>query len=101
MFTWDDVGKLADRDLQTFLRAVEESDLVMALKATHKAMQDKILANMSESLRGHITEEVERLGPMRLREVETVQLRLVHLVRQLEEEGKITIVRGVEHEDFV
>ena len=62
---------------------------------------DKILGNMSERVRTFITEEMEFQGPMRLSEVEEVQLRIVQQVRQLEEQGQITIVRGDADDAFV
>ena len=64
-------------------------------------LKDKILGNLSEQTRQSITEEMEFLGPMRLSEVEEVQLEIVHQVRQLEEEGQLTIVRGDGDDSFV
>jgi flagellar motor switch protein FliG len=65
-------------------------------------MKDKVLGNMSEGVRTFITEEMEFQGPMRLSEVEEeVQLRIVQQVRQLEEQGQITIIRGDTDDQFV
>ncbi len=64
-------------------------------------MKDKILGNMSEPVRTFISEEMEFLGPMGLSEVEEVQLRIVQQVRQLEEQGQVTIVRGDADDSFV
>jgi flagellar motor switch protein FliG len=94
MFTFGDISKLTDRELQILLREVDQKDLVIALKAAEEELKDKILGNMSERVRTFITEEMEFLGPMRLSEVEEVQLRIVQQARQLEEMGYITIVRG-------
>ncbi len=101
MFTFADISKLTDRELQVLLREVDQKDLVIALKAAEEELKDKILGNMSERVRQFITEEMEFLGPMRLSEVEEVQLRIVQQVRQLEEQGQITIIRGEADDTFV
>ena len=101
MFTFADISKLTDRELQVLLREVDQKDLVVALKAAEEELKDKILGNMSERVRTFITEEMEFLGPMRLSEVEEVQLRIVQQVRQLEEQGQVTIVRGDADDSFV
>ena len=101
MFTFADISKLSDRELQTLMREVDQKDLVIALKAAEEELKDKILGNMSERVRTFVTEEMEFLGPMRLSEVEEVQLRIVQQVRQLEEQGQVTIVRGDVDDAFV
>jgi len=101
MFVFDDISKLTDREIQTLMREVDQKDLVVALKGSADDMKDKVLGNMSERVRTFITEEMEFLGPMRLSEVEEVQLRIVQQVRQLEEQGQITIVRGDSDDQFV
>ena len=101
MFTFADISKLTDRELQILLREVDQKDLVIALKAAEEELKDKILGNMSERVRTFISEEMEFLGPMRLSEVEEVQLRIVQQVRQLEEQSQVTIVRGDADDSFV
>ena len=101
MFVFADISKLTDREIQTLMREVDQKDLVVALKGSAEEMKDKILGNMSERVRTFITEEMEFLGPMRLSEVEEVQLRIVQQVRQLEEQGQISIVRGDSEDQFV
>ena len=101
MFTFADINKLTDRELQILMREVDQKDLVIALKAAEDELKDKILGNMSERVRTFISEEMEFLGPMRLSEVEEVQLRIVQQVRQLEEQGQVTIVRGEADDTFV
>ena len=101
MFVFDDISKLTDREIQTLMREVDQKDLVVALKSSTEELKDKILGNMSERVRTFITEEMEFQGPMRLSEVEEVQLRIVQQVRQLEEQGQITIVRGDSEDSFV
>jgi flagellar motor switch protein FliG len=94
MFVFDDISRLTDLEIQTLLGDIDQKDLVISLKAASEELKNKILSNMSEKVRTFITEEMEFLGPMRLREVEKVQLRIVQQVRQLEEQGRVTIVRG-------
>lgn len=84
------------------MRDVDKKDLVVALKSAWEEMKDKVLGNMSERVRTFITEEMEFQGLMRLSEVEEeVQLRIVQQVRQLEEQGEITIIRGDTDDQFV
>lgn len=101
MFVFGDIARLTDREIQTLLREVDQKDLVIALKAADDELKEKVLSNMSERVRTFINEEMEYLGPMRLSEVEEVQLRIVQQVRQLEEQGQITIVRGEADDQFV
>ena len=101
MFVFDDIAKLTDRELQILLRDVDQKDLVIALKGADDELKEKLLGNMSERVRTFITEEMEFLGPMRLSEVEEVQLRIVQQVRQLEEQGQVTIVKGDVDDSFV
>jgi len=101
MFTFNDIAKLTDRELQALLREVDQKDLVIALKSASDELKDKVLGNLSARNRTFITEEMQYGGPMRLSEVEEVQLRIVQQVRQLEEQGQITIVRGDVDDQFV
>jgi len=101
MFVFDDIQKLSDREIQAVMKEVDQKDLVVALKSASDEMKEKILGNMSERVRTFITEEMEFQGPMRLSEVEEVQLRIVQMVRQLEEQGQVTIARGDSDDQFV
>ncbi len=101
MFVFGDLVKLTDRELQLLMKEVEQKDLVVAMKGAEEELKEKILGNMSERVRTFITEEMEFLGPMRLSEVEEVQLRIVQQCRQLEDQGQIVITRGDASEEFV
>ena len=101
MFVFEDIVKLTDREIQTVLGEVDQKDLVVALKSASEELKGKLLGNMSERVRTFITEELEFQGPMRLSEVEEVQLRIVQQVRQLEEQGQITIASGDADDAFV
>ncbi len=101
MFVFEDIQKLTDREIQTVLREVEQQDIVIALKAASDEVKEKLLGNMSERIRGFIEEEMDFAGPMRLSEVEEVQLRIVQKIRQLEDQGQVDIVRGSTDDRFV
>ena len=101
MFTFDDIAKLTDREIQAVLRETDQKDLVIALKAASNEVKDRLLGNMSERVRTYIQEEMEFTGPMRLSEVEEVQLRVIQQVRQLEEQGQVAISRGEGEDVFV
>ena len=101
MFVFNDMVKLTDRELQIVLQEIDVPDLVVALKAASQELLNRMLNNCSERVRESLIEEIEFLGPMRLSDFEAVQMHIVKLVRQLEEQGKITIVRGDGDSAFV
>lgn len=101
MFVFSDLVKLTDKEIQTLLREVDKRDLVVALKAADVELKEKVLSNMSERVRLSLEEEMEYLSPLRLSEVEEMQLRIVHQCRQLEEQGQIIITRGDVNEEYV
>jgi flagellar motor switch protein FliG len=93
MFTFDDLTRVDDRGIQRVLKEVDQKELALALKAAGQEVADKISKNMSERARGLLEEEIGYLGPVRLRDVEAAQQKIVSVVRQLEEAGEI-LVRG-------
>ena len=101
MFVFEDILKLSDREIQILLREVDQKDLVIALKSSSEELKEKVLGNMSDRVRQFVTEEMDFTGPMRLSEVEEVQFRIVQMVRQLEEQGQITILSGDADDQFV
>ena len=101
MFVFADVAKLTERELQALMREVDQKDIIIALKNADEELKEKVLGSVSERVRNFIQEEMDFLGPMRLSEVEEVQLRIVQMVRQLEEQGQITIIRGDSDDQFV
>jgi flagellar motor switch protein FliG len=95
MFLFEDILSLDDRSVQRVLRDVDLGrDLPLALKTASDELKRKILANMSKHAGENLTESVEFLGPVRLRDIEEAQTRIVNIVRKLEEEGEIIIARG-------
>ena len=101
MFVFEDLITLTDREIQILLREVDQKDLVIAMKAASEELKEKILVNMSDRIRTFMQEEMDFMGPMRLREVEDVQLRIVQKARQLEDQGQLNIVRGQAEDTFV
>jgi flagellar motor switch protein FliG len=91
LFVFDDILKLDDRAVQRVLREVDTNDLALALKAADEDIKKKILDNVSERAAEMIQEEIEYMGPKRLSEVEAAQLRIIEVIRSLEEANEIII----------
>jgi len=87
---YNELSQLTDREIQVLMREVDQKDLVISLKDASDKLKDKVLGNMSERVRTFITEEMEFLGPMPLKEVRGVQERIVQQVVKLAEQGQIT-----------
>ncbi|MGC8625990.1 MAG: flagellar motor switch protein FliG [Acidimicrobiales bacterium] len=99
LFTIEDLVKLEDKALQLLLRQVDTKELALALKGTSEAVRQKVYANLSERAQENLKEEMDLLGPQRLRDVEKARKEVVRTVRQLEQEGSIVLSRAVE--DYV
>jgi len=91
MFSFDDLISLSNRDLQRVMREIESSDLVVALKSANENLQNALLGAVSKRAAETLREEMEMLGPVRLKDVEAAQDRIIQSVRQLEEDGEVTI----------
>ena len=89
MFVFED-----DRSLQLVLRQVETKDLSLALKATPQEVADKVFKNMSTRAADMLREEIEFMGPVKIRDVEEAQQKVVSIIRVLEDKGEIVISRG-------
>lgn len=101
MFVFEDILLLADRDVQRVLKDVQAKSVAISLKAASDAVKGHIMKNMSERARQMLEEEIELLGPVRLRVVEESQGEIVDLIRRLEGAGEITIERGGSEEEDV
>ena len=100
MFTFDDLVYVDDSGIQRALREIESKDLALALKSANEDVCDKVYKNMSERAREMIKEEIEFMGPVRMRTVEEAQQKIVGAVRRLEEAGEVVIEgRGGGSED--
>ncbi len=98
MFMFEDVVNLDDRSVQLVLRQVETGDLATALKGVSDAVREKIMRNLSERAAENLADEIEMLGPVRLRTVEEAQAKVVQGIRALEESGQIIVRRGGDDE---
>jgi flagellar motor switch protein FliG len=93
MYTFEDIIKQSDREIQIILSEVDQRALVIALKGASQEMRDRMLSNVSERVR-IIQEEMASIGPVRVLDVEDAQLRIVQQVRQLEVQGSVAMIRG-------
>lgn len=91
MFSFEDLLRLQPGDLQRVTREIDMGDLTIALKSTNPNLRDAILGSISKRAAETLKEEMELLGPVRLREVEAAQDKIINMVRKLEEDGEITI----------
>lgn len=101
MFVFEDILLLDDRAIQRVLRDVDNGDLAIALKGSNEEVQNAIFNNLSKRLAVMIKEDMEFMGPVRIKEVEAAQSKIVNTIRHLEEIGEIIIMRGEGDELFV
>jgi flagellar motor switch protein FliG len=94
MFVFEDILQLDNRAIQRFLREVDNSLLALALKGATEEVQNVIYNNMSKRLAEMIREDIEYMGPVRLKDVEEAQQKIVNVIRKLEDAGEIIISRG-------
>ena len=94
MFTFDDIVILDDRAIQRIIREADAEDLKLSLRVASDEVKDVIFKNMSSRMSETFKEEMEYMGPVRLRDVEEAQTRIVGTVRRLDETGEIVIARG-------
>ncbi|MGI6120126.1 MAG: flagellar motor switch protein FliG [Desulfosporosinus sp.] len=98
MFVFEDILVLDDRAIQLVLREVDNKDLGLALKGTNPEVVKKVLVNMSSRAGQMLKDDMEFMGPVRLRDVEEAQQRIVKVIRKLEESGAIVISMGGSNE---
>lgn len=96
MFVFEDITTLDDRAIQAILKEVDVKDLATALKGVSGEVADKIFRNMSERAVNMLREDMEFMGPVKLRLVEEAQQKIVAAIRRLEEAGEVQIGRGEE-----
>lgn len=94
MFVFEDIVQLDDRSLQMVLRDVDTKDLSLALKATPAEVGEKVFKNMSKRAADMLREEIEFMGPVKIRDVEEAQQKIVGVIRSKEDKGEIVISRG-------
>ncbi len=94
MFVFEDILVLDNRSIQTVLREVDNNELAIALKNANEDVQRVIFDNLSSRLATMIKEDMEFMGPVRLKDVEDAQQKIVNIIRKLEDSGEIVISRG-------
>ncbi|MCD7033783.1 flagellar motor switch protein FliG [Metabacillus sp. GX 13764] len=94
MFVFEDIVTLDNRAIQRVIREVENDDLMYSLKVASEEVKQIVFKNMSQRMVETFKEEMEYMGPVRLRDVEESQSRIVTVIRRLEEAGEIVIARG-------
>ena len=101
MFVFEDLVMLEGRDLQGVLKEIDGQKLALALKAASDELKNKIFGNVSERVKDMITDDMETMGPVKLKDVEKAQQDVVSIARKLEEEGKISFGIGADEEMVV
>lgn len=94
MFVFEDIVILDNRAIQRVIREVDNEDLLLALKTASDEVKEVVFKNMSIRMADTLKEEMEYMGPVRLRDVEEAQTRIVTVIRRLEDTGEIVIARG-------
>lgn len=94
MFVFEDILLLDDRAIQRVLRDVDNNDLAIACKGSTEEVQNAIFSNMSKRLAEMIKEDMEFMGPVRMKDVEEAQQKIVNIIRKLEDSAEIVISRG-------
>lgn len=94
MFVFEDILSLDDKSIQRVLREVDNNELAVALKGSNEEVQTVIFNNLSKRLSTMIKEDMEFMGPVRLKDVEEAQQKIVNIIRKLEDSAEIIISRG-------
>ncbi|NLZ83811.1 MAG: flagellar motor switch protein FliG [Clostridiales bacterium] len=94
MFVFEDILSLDDKSIQRVLREVDNNELAVALKGANDEVQNVIFNNLSKRLASMIREDMEYMGPIRLKDVEEAQQKIVNIIRKLEDSSEIIISRG-------
>lgn len=94
MFVFEDIITLDNRSIQRIIREIDNSQWAIALKSASEEVKDLIFANMSRRLVEMIKEDIDFMGPVRIRDIEDAQQNIVNVIRKLEEDGEIITPRG-------
>lgn len=100
MFVFENIVQLDDRAIQKVLRRVDNKTLALAMKGSAPDIADRLMKNLSQKAAELLKDDIEVLGPVRIRDVEQAQREIVNIIRQLEDAGEIIISRG-EKDDFI
>jgi len=94
MFVFEDIVKLSNVAIQRVLKEVGNSDLAIALKMATEEVSRMVFTNISKRLADMLKDDMEVMGPVRVRDVEEAQQKIVNIIRKLEDEGEIMVARG-------
>nr|WP_255726512.1 flagellar motor switch protein FliG [Sporosarcina sp. ACRSM] len=94
MFVFEDIVTLDNRSIQRIVRDCENEDLILSLKVSSEEVKEVLFRNMSQRMAESFKDEMEIMGPVRLKDVEEAQSRIVGIIRRLEDSGEIIIARG-------
>ena len=101
MFTFEDLGKLDPGSIQTLLRAIDKDKLGVALKGASAALRDLFFSNMSERAGKILRDDMDSMGPVRLKDVEEAQMAMVLVAKDLAGKGEIMIAKGNSDDELV
>jgi flagellar motor switch protein FliG len=101
MFTFEDLSKIDDSSMQVMVREVEKDKWIIAMRTASGNLKKKIFGNMSERAGALLKEEIESMGPVRLRDVEAAQREIIDIARRLDSEGKVFLSAGKTKEDVL
>ncbi len=101
MFTFEDLGKLDGSSIQTLLRGIEKDKLGLALKGASPTMRDLFFSNMSERAGKILKDDMEALGPVRLKDVDEAQMKMVVVAKELAAKGEIMLSGGKAEDELV
>ena len=99
MFTFEDLLKLDTSGVQTLLREVEKDKLAMAMKGSSEEIRELFFSNMSERAGKILREDMEAMGPVRLRDVDEAQVAIVNVAKELADKGELMIAEAGDEED--
>ncbi len=101
MFVFEDIVQLDDASIQRVLREVDSRDLATSLKGSKEDVKQKILKNMSERAQAVLLEDIEYMGPVRSKEVQKAQSKIVGIIKMLEAAGEVTIYRNEQEDEMI
>ncbi|HCL00242.1 MAG TPA: flagellar motor switch protein FliG, partial [Candidatus Marinimicrobia bacterium] len=101
MFLFEDIAKLSNEAIQHIVKEVNSKTLALSLKAASKELKDRIFKNMTERAAEMLEDELQYLGPVRVRDVESAQKQILDIIHELEESGKIEITHNAEDEEII
>jgi flagellar motor switch protein FliG len=101
MFTFEDLSKLDPGSVQTLLRSVEKDKLALALKGASDTLRDLFFSNMSERAGKLLREDMEAMGPVRLKDVDEAQMAMVNMAKELAAKGEIIIAEAKGEDELI